>query len=297
MVDQTNRSRSRNWLLKIILLAILIVALFAVDRWYAANRSQVTILTGAPGELLYAAGFDGFEDEWQQSGGQEEKVIEDGVMRISVDSSATIYSAAAPSFGNFDATVTATAVGGSEQNEGFGIVFRLQEPATSCNMPLAILCELADSGTLPLLRFIFPAASSTPTSYGIFLISNDGYYSLWNTDDTGQAVRATVWHYSDGLVNEGLNVANRIRVVGEGDTFQFFINGEQVILCLPRDGEQPTGSASDCQGEESTIWRVPGLASTGKLGVVVNTNRYPGTVVEFDDFVVFSPRALFGNGA
>lgn len=297
MAEPANRPRKRNWLLNLLVLVILIVALFAVDAWYAASKSQVTLLTGAPGELLYAAGFDGFEDEWQQSGGQEEKVIEDGVMRISVGGSATIYSAAAPSFADFDATVTATAVDGSEQNEGFGIVFRLQEPANTCSMPLAILCELADSGALPILHLVFPSVSSTPTSYAIFLISNDGYYSLWRTDESGQATRATVWHYSDGLINEGLNVSNRVRVVGEGDNFRFFINGEPVTLCLPLEGEQPTGSASECQGEESLVWQAPNLAATGKLGVVVNTNRYPGTVVEFDDFVVFSPGTANRDGA
>ena len=99
----------------------------------------------------------------------------------------------------------------------------------------------------------------------------------------------TVWHNSEGLVNTGLNVDNRIRVVGRGDQFQFFINGRAVELCIPNAGERPTGNATDCQGQRVSVWQDSSYA-TGKLGVVVHTDQYIGTVAEFDAFTVTMPR-------
>ncbi|QPC84877.1 hypothetical protein G4Y79_11050 [Phototrophicus methaneseepsis] len=286
--DIRARRRNRLWL-NIALLIGLIVVLFLLDAFYTSLNQQTTVLAGEPGNLLYAAGFDGFEDEWQQSTGRDAKEIIDGAMQISVESSATIYSAVDPTFADFDVSVDATPIDGSEANEGYGIVFRLQEPATTCNMPLRILCDISTVGIFSTLNLLFPPTSSTPTSYAVFLISNDGYYSLWHTDESGQAVKATIWHYSDGLINEGLDATNRVRVVGIGNDFRFFINGEQVTLCVPNPGEQPTGSATDCQGEETQVWHATDIAPTGKLGVVVNTDRYPGSVIAFDAFVVYSP--------
>jgi hypothetical protein len=271
-------------------LLVLVIVLGAVNLLYQPAANWHTILGGDPGELLYAAGFDGFEDEWQQSAGRDSHLIQDGKLRISVETSSIIYSAARPVFADFDATVTLTAVGGAEDNEGAGIIFRLQEQADDCDMPMKILCDLAKlSGVFDVpLRMVFRPADHSPQGY-VFLISTDGYYSLWKRDAGEQGLtKVTVWHDSDGLINTGLNATNQIRVVGRGDKFQFYINGQQVELCVPLPGEQPTGNAANCLGETVAVWQDSAFAS-GRLGVVVNTDQKPGTVIDFDNFIVTVP--------
>ncbi|MCU0514613.1 MAG: hypothetical protein MUE40_18830 [Anaerolineae bacterium] len=272
-----------------LLLLLLLVALFlGVNALYAPAITWQGILSDEPGRLLYAAGFDGFTDEWQQSAGRDSHLIQEGHLQISVTTSNVIYSAARPIFADFDARVTLTAVGGSEENEGAGLIFRLEEQRNDCDMPLKTLCDLAtiDLFGVPL-RLLFRPADRAPQGYYVFLISTDGYYSLWRRDPAGFN-KVTVWHNSHGLINTGLNVANEVRVVGRGDTFQFYINGQPVTLCVPRPGEQPTGSADNCLGERVTAWQ-DGAFTTGRLGVVVHTADQPGTVVNFDQFIVLSP--------
>lgn len=287
--QRRHRSFWQRLFLLVFLPLLLLVALVVV---YESLAAQQAITAGDPGELLYAAGFDGFEDEWQQAAGLNAMQIQDGQLRINVDSpQTTIYSAAEPIFADFDVSVSATAVGGSEANEGFGLVFRLEENVGGCTMPLRLLCDLSELDLFGVpLRLMFPSEGSLASRYQVFLISTDGYYALWGTDDNGIAQRLTVWHPAPDLINMGLNATNRLRVVGEGDHFQFFINGQQVELCVPLPGEQPTGNAANCLGEVTSVWQGE-VAPTGKLGVVVNVDRLPGTVVEFDEFVVFQPRA------
>lgn len=272
-------------------LLVLVMLFGAVNLLYRPAAAWQNILSGDPGELLYAAGFDGFEDEWQQSAGRDSHLIQAGKLRVSVETSTIIYSAARPVFADFDATVTLTAVGGAEDNEGAGLIFRLEETLDDCDMPLKTLCDLGSlSGIFDVpLRMLFRPSDHSPQGYYVFLISTDGYYSLWKRDPDGDGLtKVTVWHDSAGLINAGLAATNQIRVVGRGDKFQFYINGQQVELCVPLPGEQPTGNAANCMGEKVTVWQDSSFA-TGRLGVVVNTDQKPGTVVEFDNFIVTVP--------
>ena len=268
-------------------LLVLLVLLVAVNGLYGIVAAQQSIVSGAPGDLLYAAGFDGFLDEWQQSAGREHQIVE-GVMRVSVEDSNTIYAAANPLYTDFDASVTFRTVAGSEENEGVGLIFRLQEQG--CDMPLPLLCDLNQINALSIpLRLLF-RPQEAQQGYYIFLVSNDGYYALGKYDQQLKGLDlVTVWHNSDGLVNTGLNVDNRVRVVGRGDQFQFFINGRAVELCVPNSGERPTGNAASCQGQRVSVWQDSSYPM-GKLGVVVHTDQNVGTVAEFDAFTVTMPR-------
>lgn len=289
--NRPQRRRRSFWqrlLLLVVFPLLLLVALVVV---YEALAARQLTLSGEPGELLYAAGFDGFDDEWQQAAGLNAMQIQDGHLRVNVESpQTTIYSAAEPVFMDFDVSVSATAVGGSEANEGFGLIFRLEENADGCTMPLRLLCDLSEIDLFGVpLRLLFASGEELASRFQVFLISTDGYYALWGTDENGAAQRLTVWHAAPDLINMGLNATNRLRVVGEGNRFWFYINGQQVELCVPLPGEQPTGNAANCLGEVTSVWQGE-VASAGKLGVVVNVDRLPGTVVEFDQFVVFQPR-------
>lgn len=276
---------------RLLLTGVLLLVFLGVNALYPLAAAWRGIRSGHPGELLYAAGFDGFEDEWQQSAGRDSHLIRDGKLRISVATSSVIYSAARPVFADFDVTVSLVVVGGAEDNEGAGLIFRLQEQLNDCDMPLKTFCDLAGLSNVFAvpLRVLFRPADDQPQGYYVFLISTDGYYSLWKRDPGGAGLtKVTVWHNSHGLINTGLNVNNRMRVVGRGDKFQFYINGQPLELCVPLPGEQPTGNADNCLGEKVSVWQNSAFTS-GKLGVVVNTDQRPGTVVDFDNFIVTMP--------
>ena len=290
MIEPTNSSNQKRPIRRrILIFMLLVLILIGINLVYPLAANWQPILSGEPGELLYVAAFDGFMDEWQQYEGRTSAQIADGVMRIGVETSATIYSAAAPTFKDFDASVIVSVVDGSLQNEGVGLVFRLQESSSVCDRAFILACGLAD---MPLLgtpiRLLFPHKNTGATGFYVFLISDDGYYAIWRSNENNQLEKATVWHYSDGLIHEGLNVENTIRVVGNGSQFSFYINDQQVELCIPHAGEQPTGNAINCLGDRQMIWTDSTL-KTGKLGLVVNTNQFPGTIAEFDDFTVISP--------
>jgi hypothetical protein len=281
---------------RLLILLLLIVLLAALNLVYPLVADWQRTLSGEPGDLLYAAAFDGFDDEWQQYEGRTSAQIGDGVLRIGVNTSATIYSAAAPIFADFDATVTTRVMEGDLANEGYGLVFRLQEQSEGCSRGFVLACGLAE---IPLIkiaaRFLFSQRDAGATGFHVFLISNDGYYSIWSSNAENQLEKVTVWHYSDGLINEGIDVENTIRVVGQGDEFRFYINGQPVELCIPLEGQQPTGNATDCLGERNFVWK-NGSLQNGHLGLVVNVVNLPETVVEFDNFTVISPEGVLQEG-
>lgn len=275
------------------MLIILIVLLIGVNLLYQPAQNWNTIRTGKAGELLYAAGFDGFEDEWQQYDGRLFSRIEDGVLRMGLEVNDTIYSASSPVYTDFDVSVTVKATDGVLENDGYGIIFRLSDSGdegTTCLRRFVILCNLEGVGLLRgIIRLIAPLPTLQQSGY-LFLISNDGYYSLWKLEN-GTYEQVTIWHNSNGLLHEGLNVENRIRVVGRGDEFEFYLNGQQAQLCVPLEGQQPTGNSDNCLGKETPVWKDDSFAQ-GKLGLVVSGATNPGTVAEFDNFTVFMPQEV-----
>lgn len=284
---------------RLAFLITLIIILIVVNLLYQPAANWNTIQTGAAGELIYSAGFDGFTDEWQQFDGRRLAQIQDGVLQLGLEIPDTIYSASAPVYADFDVSVMMHSVEGELTNDGYGIIFRLNENNSSegCSRQFVIVCNLEQ---LPLLDtaigLIAPSSQNQANGYYLFLISNDGYYQiLRGNDETDLVEEVTIWHYSNGLLNEGIGAENRIRIVGQGNQFMFFLNGEPALLCIPLDGQQPTGNADDCLGEETFVWQDDSFAQ-GKLGVVLNGATMAGDVVEFDNFTVKIPDEILVEG-
>jgi hypothetical protein len=284
--------------MRFIFLIILIVLLIGVNLLYQPVATWNAVQTGEAGELVYAAGFDGFEDEWQQYDGRLFSQIENGVLRMGLEVNDTIYSASSPVYADFDARVTIKATDGVLENDGYGIIFRLSDSGddeNNCLRRFVIVCNLESIAFLRgIIRLISPRPQIQQSGY-LFLISNDGYYSLWKLE-SGTYEQVTIWHYSNGILNEGLNAENNIRVVGRGNEFQFYLNGQAALLCVPLEGQQPTGNSDDCFGEETLVWEDNSF-STGKLGLVVSGENNPDTIVEFDNFTVFMPEKVEGDQA
>lgn len=278
-------------------LALLAVVLLVLNSLYFALAGARSALGGPPGAVLYAAGFDAFLDEWQQYEGRLSSAIENGALTLSVDDlQSTIYSLAAPTFADFDLTVQATPQDGPIDN-GFGVVFRLQQARqNACDMPLVVLCDLSQIGALGVpLRLLFRPASAAAEGYYMFLISADGYYSVWKAQHTSagpQARRVSAWIATD-LIEQGLGATNTLRVVARGASFQFFINGQAVPLCLPDDpAAESTYSGGICYGTMRDTLQDDSFAA-GQIGVVAQTTPTggAGVVVSFDNLIIISPRS------
>ena len=277
-----------------------IIALFfactAINWLYIPAASWHGALNGDAGEVLYAAGFDGFTDEWREYDGREFAQIESGALRIGVEESASvIYSPAQPVFDDFDVRVDTRAVAGmrdDEANNAFGIVFRLQEPRTDCRLPLQILCDVgAANPQLGGWLTVIAGGEQETTGFMLFLISSDGYYSVWRGTEAG-TTRISTWIASDAI-NQGLDADNRLRVVGRGDRYQFFINGTQVDLCIPtlEDGISTyyLGACIDGTMQDTLV---DDSFDRGQLALAIDSvNSTPTFTVEFDNFVVIAPPA------
>lgn len=243
----------RRLLLLIVLSAVLAVV-FQLSRVSADWRY---ILPNTPGGVLYATSFDNTpDDEWEQAEGRLSAQIENGVVRLDVgEVSGSLFTPLRWHITDFDFTVEAKAVEGP-LNNGFGVIFRLADL----------------------------------DNYYYLLISSDGYYQLTRVvNDTARDL--SQWILSDAI-HQGLGEPNRIRVVGEGDQFRFYVNDQPLPMCIPND-PAARSTYNDITGEciEGQMLETVTDAAipNGRLGVMAITLDDPDVVVEFDNVVVYSP--------
>ena len=274
-----------------LLCLALLVLLAGSNLLYAALANGGMATTGADGDLVFAAAFDGFHDDWSlYEGGQYAAIMADELKLGVADTGAATWSTARHIYGDFDMTVTARALGGPIDN-GFGIVFRMNDGhEDGCDLPAVILCGLAD--LLPLAGAAIRQATgaSKAESYYAFLISSDGFYSLYHAD-AGEMRQRSAWIPSP-QIQQGLDAANGIRVIGEGANFRFFINGAQVELCLPNDpNDKSAYYAGECIDGAMQAVFVDNTLATGALGLMAlsTVSGGGGVVARFDDVLVFQP--------
>lgn len=248
-------------LLLIVIPLLLIGGLVLLNRWL---DDQHYVLTGENGAVLYAASFDGaadasdasFNDEWEQYPGILESKIENSVLQLSIGSgNRGAYSLADHRFSDFDFRVDARAID-SPLDNAYGIIFRAQDRQ----------------------------------NYYLFQVSSDGYYRVVRVLD-GDERELSTW-VDMPIVRQGLNATNQLRVVARGSEFQFYINGEQVQLCIPNDPSAiSTYYLDTCLEGEMLDTLVDDTISEGKLGVSAQAFRLPegafGVITEFDNVVVF----------
>jgi hypothetical protein len=246
----------RRFVALILFPALVLVGLFLLGR-AAANWHYV--YTANPGEVMFVSAFDGLLDDWQTyDDGQLAAQTPEGVLRLSVDApQRSPFSAATPYFGDFDLRVTATAVEGP-LNNGYGVIFRMKDP----------------------------------NNYYQFLTSSDGYYQVERAVN-GSVRVLSIWIPSE-IVNQGLGEANTLRVVARGNQFQFFVNNEPALLCIPDDPNALStydDLAEECIGGQMLDTLTDSSHATGRVGLVAQSFDEAGVVVDFDNLVVSAPTA------
>ncbi len=248
---------------RVLFLLILVIVFITIYGLNNLLADQHYILSGQPGEVLYTATFDAFLDDWQQYTGRLEARVEDGALHVVSDTAeGNPFSEASPYFGNFDLQVQAQAVAGPLDN-GYGIIYRLQTK---------------DSTVLD------------DDSYYSFLVSSDGHYQVLRGID-GDSQELSTWIPSDS-VHKGVGAdvePNWLRVVAQGNRFQFYINGEQVQVCVPDDSDGSSTYYGECVGGQMLDTLTDDSVSGGQVGLIVLTLGEPGVEAVFDNLIITAP--------
>lgn len=240
-----------------VLLAVLVVLNRAAADWRP-------VVGGAPGELVYAASFDGAPDdpfnlEWEQYGGRLNAGIADGALQIEVgDAPSLPYSLSRAHYADFDLRARASAVSGPIDNS-YGVIFRAQDAANNMR----------------------------------FMVSSDGYYQVARILDGVETI-LSAWILDETNVRAGLNAVNHLRVIGVGDRFAFEINGASVPLCVPNEpGAISTYAGGQCYGGTMQTTLSDGALSTGRVGVIAGATGTggAGVIARFVDVIVIEPDA------
>lgn len=208
--------------------------------------------------VLYATTFDAatYGDDWSvqdRRGGVT--TIADGVLTLTFDSNTQrrelLRSVNVYPYGDFDLRVTASATAGPLDNS-YGVVFRQLDEST----------------------------------YYLFYISSDGYYSVWRETPNGRIALST-WIPSDAIVQgaDG-STENRLRVMAQGDTFRFEVNDTPLQLCIPNNPDGESTYTVECVDGTMQDTLTDDTIPYGQLGVAVETLRDGELAAQFDDVVV-----------
>lgn len=246
--------------------SFLIVSLLLFALAYLLNRATASwhyILPVEVGNVAYLAAFDGFSEDWSLSQGRlKTEILESGLLRIEVGEVGGLpFAQASPHFSDFDVRVEASVMDGP-QNNGFGLIFRLQ--TRDNNAP-------------------------GDDDFYLFEVSSDGYYRVLRSFEGLQRELST-WIPSD-VINRGLGANNWLRVVAKGDEFQFFVNNQLLELCIPDapDGVSTFPTTGQCVGGKMLGILVDSMIPSGQLGVAAQSFDEAGVVVDFDNLVVYGP--------
>jgi hypothetical protein len=242
------------WIL--IVLVVLILILGVANLGVSALKAVDQPVTGPSGGILYATTFDKNPEEWSRFEGQLSARIDNGSLKIAVSAvNDGAFSVLNYDFGDFDAQVSAVRVSAADPYNEIGLLFRYRNP----------------------------------DNFYIFKIRGDGFYRVERRKDRVTEVLSE-WHGSPAVIT-AIGQTNQLRVVAKGDTFQFFVNNQQLILCPNGPGKaKSTWSNDQCLSNNGQTAMViqDGTFRAGKIGVGVRVDT-PSIEVAFDNVLVYAP--------
>lgn len=239
---------------------ISVVLLLAVI-WLRGQTDRMRfIVPNNAADVLYASTFAN-ADDWElqdrrgyvsDTAGERLQLTIEEVVFMASNTPDSLRSTLPYLFTDFDFTVQASALAGPLDNS-FGVVFRQLDENT----------------------------------HYYFLISSDGYYSVWRKVGEFVPRRLSAWMPSDVVVQGVDGQTNTVRVVGQGDEFRFYVNGEQMPVCVPNnpDGES-TYSGGECVDGNIRDTLIDNTIPYGKLGVIVNPTTSGQLTIAFDNALV-----------
>jgi len=250
---------------KLLILISLFVVFLAIFQLNRIAGDWHYIVSAPPGDLIYATSFDGDMANWSQDERSNFSYRADGgVLRMEIEPVPSLAGQHGISdwqvhLADFDMRVSARLLEGNfdgSHNNGYGVVFRRYDSQ----------------------------------NYYLFIISNDGSYRVMRSLD-GTLKPMSNWIVLDAI-NKDINALNHLRVVGKGNTFQFYINDQLLELCIPDnpDGVSTFDFSGNCMGTMKTEL-IDNTIPFGYVGVGLDldSGQRDGFIVMFDEVLIYSP--------
>ncbi|MCC7206133.1 MAG: hypothetical protein IT323_02430, partial [Anaerolineae bacterium] len=244
-------------LVRLLLIVIALLALVNVGLLVVPRLQQPA--TPVPGELIYVTTFDGFNDQWTQERGQTRTEVGGGALLISSDSpNEGIFSALDRDLGDFDLTVDARWQAVPDDYGQVAVIFR----------------------------------SVDRDNFYAFKLRADGAYRVEAVRD-GAPDTLSEWQITP-VVRTGEGAMNRIRIVGKAFIFTFYVNGEQLALCLRGQDRKSTWTGprtGQCMSDNgrTRLEMADNAFARGRIALGAVASE-PGTQVVFDNVVIAGPR-------
>jgi len=263
-LDKTDlaRQESNPGRRRITILMVFIGMLFILGILYLLVSGVKTLVksgNGAPGTLLYATMFNDPNDpDWYQYQSALSAQINNNTLTLSADQSAPggVYSPLNYTFADFDVRVDVqqTQMDDTDPYSEYGILFRYQDPR----------------------------------NYYMFKVRGDGYYHIERTIN-GASVDLSAPNVAPNFA-PGNNRINDLRVVGIGDTFRFYLNGQLLTLCPKGNDKYSTWNGSQCMsnGGQTSQSLTDSTFGYGQIALGLYQNQ-SAVQVAFSNLVVYSP--------
>jgi len=206
-----------------------------------------------PAGVIYQDDFEQENTNWDESDdGIVAYGVEEGRLVVTVnDFNASAWSSLSFGFNDFVLEIEALKLGGPDDN-GFGVLFRYQDPA----------------------------------NYYRFDISSDGFYSLSKTvEGTYEVVSA--WNPDPAILTGELT--NRLRVVAQGNGFSFAVNDTPLSLCVGPGAIWDPASPGTCLGGQVVETWIDDTFPGGQIALGVTAFQQAGPSIGFDNLVISEP--------
>lgn len=249
----------RRWLILLFALLLMVGALFL----YRDRGNWQYVVPVTPGAVAYASGFEDDGAAWELSQGRLAAAVAEGRLSLMVNEVNNSFFTRLQGlyWSDVDVQVEARPDAGPADS-GYGLIVRFDNQGNTA-----------------------PADDS----YYLFVVVTDGYYRVVRSLAGEQ--RELSAFIPSPVIQAGIGATNRLRVVAQGDRFQFYINGERMLFCIPDSPTAVSTFTRDgvCVDGQLLDTLVDDTIGAGSVGVVAQTFIEPDAVISFDNFIITGP--------
>lgn len=294
----TRRPSRYAWILyAAIVIAISTLTVLGLVHAVLTDRIELPLPDVDAGELLYTTTFDSYNDEWDvyDSSKESAQIVPDEsannqlLITMAFDEAETngIYSLLNRKFRDFDIRVTTTQLQSDEVYDNrLGIIFRYRDDQHYYAF------EISGDGYYRLVKI---EPSEKEGEDPVTIISTWNQTTIIPDDQFEPPYPTLIRPGSSNEIVEARDRMNEIRIIGKGDKFWFYINGQPMLLCLKGEtlNSMWAGPEGCVEGNVATYVFEDDEYKQGKLGFFVGNTRnsnfeFPISIA-FDDVIILGP--------
>ncbi len=261
--DTTTPKPSFPWRFLLGTIGFLIVVLTVLNIALAALRLADFSTPVLPGQLMYITTFDAYNSQWSEvRDASAQAVIHNSALNLQFDApDRSAYATLDRTFGSFDIRLDSTWRSGPMAYGQIGLRYRVQ-----------------DSG-----------------DYYEFSIDTRGAYRVEMVRDGGKTHEIlSDWQRSTHILT-GLNETNQLRVMARNYVFEFYVNDQQLPLCLRGNDARPAWTdfySGQCKTNRGQVRQemVEQTYGSGKIAVGGENTDRAGFRAQIDNVLVYGPR-------